>query len=76
MVTFAEGEETKTVTVPLIAGAAGPGERALPIYVTPASPGVMGFVGTLKLVDRVDVTPPSIVGAAWSASVAAAAGSS
>ena len=45
VVTFAEGEETKTVTVPLIAGAAGPGERVLPIYVTPASPGVSGSPG-------------------------------
>ena len=40
VVTFAEGEEARTVAVPLIAGAAGPGERVLPIYVTPASPGV------------------------------------
>ena len=61
VVTFAEGEEARTVAVPLIAGAAGPGERVLPIYVTPASPGVSGAHGTLKLVDRVDVTPPSIV---------------
>lgn len=63
VVTFAEGEEAKTVAVPLIAGAEGPGERILPIYVTPASPGVLGTSASLKLVDRLDVTPPSIVGA-------------
>ena len=65
IVTFAEGEDRKTITIPIITGAPNPGEVDVPLTMSIlAGPpnAVLDAPAVLKIKESADVIPPIIVG--------------